>query len=358
MSLFEKHPKKTSFILIFILVIGIDLLAAALFTSTGIYKPQHEIEKLYRIKHENFHHTLASKITYPNARWGPNIYTINTNSLGFKDKKPRDISLKKSNERILIIGDSLTEGIGYEYRDTFAGIIDKKLKEKNIDVLNAGVSSYSPIIYLRKVQHLLDKGLEFNHLIVFLDISDIEDESTQYMFDANNNVIYQPNAKYLNPGNKIKQFFDEKTILISTIRKLIQKEKKEKTIKLEQALNLNRGLWSIKENVYNDYAEKGLKQANKHMTMLATLLKNKNIKLTLAVYPWPDQIFYKDLNSIQVSYWKKWAQKNNTAFINLFPIFINSTDPKEIIKKYYILGDVHWNKEGHKLVAKSVLPQL
>jgi hypothetical protein len=30
-------------------------------------------------------------------------------------------------------------------------------------------------------------------------------------------------------------------------------------------------------------------------------------------------------------------------------------DPKEVIRRYYIQGDIHWNEEGHRLVAGRLL---
>ena len=57
------------------------------------------------------------------------------------------------------------------------------MSSKKIEVLNAGVSSYSPIIYFKKIEYLIDKGFEFDELIVFIDISDIEDEATIYRSD-------------------------------------------------------------------------------------------------------------------------------------------------------------------------------
>ncbi len=360
MSVFEKHPRKTLSILLFIFIVGIDILAAAVFTSVGLYNPQYKTEQYYRVKHEVFHHTLAVNVSHSEAKWGPIGYKVNTNSLGFKDSKSREIPLQMDKKRILLIGDSFTEGIGYEYNDTFAGIIDKKLESKNIEILNAAVSSYSPIIYLRKTQYLINKGLEFDHLVVFIDISDIENEANQYIFDQNKNVISRSNAKDNGLDEKLKRFITEKTILLSNLRILIRKirTRNEKKKIFEHALNSNGSLWTINDDVYNAYAEKGLKLASKHMTMLADLLKKKNIKLTIAVYPWPDQIFNKDLKSKQVVFWNKWAKNHNVDFINLFPTFINATEPRKIIENYFILGDVHWNKEGHKLIAESVLSHL
>ena len=48
--------------------------------------------------------------------------------------------------------------------------------------------------------------------------------------------------------------------------------------------------------------------------------------------------------------------KNKCAnFINAFPLFMNDDDENIkknlIIRKYYQLGDIHFNAEGHKLIA-------
>jgi len=79
-----------------------------------------------------------------------------------------------------------------------------------------------------------------------------------------------------------------------------------------------------------------------------------NINLTIVVYPWPEQIFSKDLDSIQVNFWRKFCETHSISFINLFPYFINETDPQDVYNKYFINGDVHWNQEGHKLVAHNI----
>ena len=76
------------------------------------------------------------------------------------------------------MGDSFTEGGLLDYTDTFVGRIDSDLGEKKIEVLNAGVSSYSPIIYWRKIKYLIeDMKLKFDEVVVFIDISDPYDET-------------------------------------------------------------------------------------------------------------------------------------------------------------------------------------
>ncbi|HCW08657.1 MAG TPA: hypothetical protein DGG95_14960 [Cytophagales bacterium] len=74
--------------------------------------------------------------------------------------------------------------------------------------------------------------------------------------------------------------------------------------------------------------------------------------MTIAVYPWPYQVEKRDIDSKQVRFWKKFAKDRSIEFIDYFPHFIQSSPSEELIKKYYIAGDVHWSEEGNKLVAK------
>ena len=94
------------------------------------------------------------------------------------------------------------------------------------------------------------------------------------------------------------------------------------------------------------------------MDRLHDLLKAHGIKLTIAVYPWPQQIAYNDLESIQKTYWEEWCKKNDVPFINYFSYFVIGKTENErnaMINKYYMEGDCHWNKDGHQRVADIFL---
>jgi len=365
-SIFERYSKTTTFIIILLLVIILDILTANILSAVGLYRPQYKIDYYYRVKHDIYHHDLVKNIVHSDAQWGPMGYRVFTNSLGFKDRTARKVELETNTQRIVFIGDSFTEGVAYEYDDTFVGIIDTELQARNIEVLNAGVVSYSPIIYLRKVEYLLnDVGLKFDHLVLFLDISDIEDEAISYAYDNNGNVIESPtsNVEELNKfDERFKRFITEETILLSNLRIFIRNFKKSNTFlyktEKDDALNIFRAMWTHDDQAYEQYGRKGIQLAIKRMDKLSLLLKQHNIKLTIAVYPWPDQIVYGDLNSKQVTVWRGWAKKHAVGFINLFPAFITDEKAEEILRRYYIFGDAHWNKTGHELVAKRTLEYL
>ena len=113
--------------------------------------------------------------------------------------------------------------------------------------------------------------------------------------------------------------------------------------------------WSLNKQVFEKWGKKGLLLAEKNMLNLIDLCKENNIKINIVIYPWPIIIYHKDLENIQVSFWREFCEKNKITLINLYPDFINNTESKIIINKYFIINDVHWNKEGHKLIADKLM---
>lgn len=103
---------------------------------------------------------------------------INTNSLAFRDSEVRYVLKVAQSRRILLIGDSFTEGVGTEFENTFAGLLQRagQSRAEKVEFLNAAVSSYSPTLYYRKIKFLLDSGVTFDEVVVFSDISDVYDE--------------------------------------------------------------------------------------------------------------------------------------------------------------------------------------
>src|SRR5215475_8409307 len=121
-----------------------------------------ELRRGSRIAHRDYDHGFASKFE-GNEAWGELRYPVITNSLGFKDASTRDVPLKSSSRRVLVMGDSFAEGIGMRFEDSFAGLLQRAGQERDdkIEFLNAGVASYSPSIYYKKIKYLLDAGLQF-----------------------------------------------------------------------------------------------------------------------------------------------------------------------------------------------------
>lgn len=350
---------KIIFIIFFLIIID--------FSLSKIFKKKYTNQKKENnisIQHDIFHHHFLPNYTFTRHKGKNEQYTITTNSLGFRDFKKREVELKNKN-RIVIIGDSFAEGFLLEYENTFSGIIQKTFEEKGIDVLNAAISGYSPTIYFHKINYFIKKGLEFSHLVVFLDISDIEDEAIRYHYDTEQKKIvrlFSLNQKK-NYKQKIKEFLDENTFLIFKIIKTIDDkfEKKglqNKFLDFIVSDEYKTDKWTINKDIQNKY-KKGIDKSIQNIIDLKKLLDQNNIKLTIVVYPWITQIYSHDLDSLHVKLFKDLAKKNNFQFINLFPVFINEhfndMEFYDYINKFFIPFDIHYNENAAQLIAKEFI---
>ena len=177
-------PSKKYSLFLVVLSVVLILFLILDFTYSKFFTHQKNIN----ISHKIFHHHLLPNSKEMQGGNGYPKFKVITNSLGFRDSKVREIDLKKKN-RIVFIGDSFTFGALLDYEYTVPGLADIYFREKGIEVLNAGVSSYSPSIYYYKTKFFIEQGLKFSHLVVFIDISDIEDEAINYFVDEQNQSV-------------------------------------------------------------------------------------------------------------------------------------------------------------------------
>lgn len=357
-NFFERNPKKTIFILLFSVIIFLDWIF-------GLFLIPEDYNS-YRCPHPYYHHGFS-----PNKEsfsiWGDRKIPFLINSLGFKDFASRDIPLTTSKKRILFMGDSFTEGRGVTYDESFTGLINRKVDSSKIEVLNGAVSSYCPKLYYLKSKFLLEHvGLKIDELYLFIDISDIQDEILYENFEPNRIPLYRwflyKTKIFLKTHSfiyySIYNKFLLKKVSMEYDESIFPDLKNSYELLQTPEFGKNRVMWTLKKDTFNTWGRKGLKLAYMNIEKLYNLCNKHNINLTIVVYPWPEQIFSKDLDSIQVNFWQKFCQKYSIAYINLFPYFINQTDPQDIYNKYFINGDVHWNQEGHKLVANKLLAKM
>jgi len=313
-----------------------------------------------RIKDPIFHHTLSQNYEGFDT-WGNDRYRVCTNYLGFKDDCKR---LLQPGDKVdlAFIGDSFTEGIGLPYEDTFIGQIAKA--RPDLKVVNLGVSSYSPTIYFAKVKELLKGGFAFQELIVYVDISDIQDEAIAYKYDNDvvRDILPISDINRMQADEPVKDFFKQKFPLLNRSIRMI----KVRIKKLFGYQKINdhrevRSAWTY-NGAANGYGEAGVDAAilksQIMMDELYKLLNKNNIKLSIGVYPWPAQILYDQENSRQVQLWKNFCKDRCKNFYNSFPTFFafkKNYSTIEIVDKYFIPGDVHFNVSGANLIAKDFL---
>ena len=94
------------------------------------------------------------------------------------------------------------------------------------------------------------------------------------------------------------------------------------------------------------------------MNKIYYMLKKNNIKMSIAIYPWPQQLQNDKVNSKHVIMWEKFCKTKCNNFINYFPLLFREKEEKsflDVYKRYYFWNDVHFNAEGNKLISRKLI---
>ena len=134
-------------------------------------KPSH------RTFSEDYHHGFVP-LSSAEETYGPFAVKYFINSLGMRDRTNRYVTPGKPfGGRILLLGDSYTDGVGMEFEDTLAGRLSDRLVPAGVEVLNGGTASYCPTLLAARLDHWVRRdNLRFDLALVFVDISDVRDE--------------------------------------------------------------------------------------------------------------------------------------------------------------------------------------
>lgn len=370
MKIFNKR-----FFIFILIFLSIDFVTSKIFFKNlkswnlDLYKG-----KPWRIVSEQYHHDLSKYINVI-EKWGENSNNLITNSLGFRDFSKRQVSKINNKKRILLIGDSFIEGLGYDYEHTLAGLLQNYYGD-DYEILNSAVASYSPSIYYLKTKYLINEGYKFNKALIFLDLSDVIDEMhLELNFDGtlktpiknlnkfNIKKIIYAFGHFLRENFITFRFFsilsDQSEIFKNYLKdrhyasKLFNKDflkTSKKDLNLFRMITVKRGNW-IKNGKTFTAANEGLYKSEISLKKLFNLLNKNKVESYLIIYPWPSQIYHD--NSNYENFWNDFTSRENIKFINLHPYF-NGRNKEEIIYENFIKGDIHWNKKGTLLIFKAI----
>lgn len=327
----------------------------------------------FRIPDPVFHHALAPQVVQVD-RWGGVGYRLVTNSLGGRDAEPRVVPLNAERRRIAVIGDSFVEGVGYPFEQTFVGIVHDAMRQKDVEILNLGVSSYSPLLYWRKVQYMLEsKGLKFDELLVFVDPGDILNEALWYEMTPDGSVIsnIQSGINIEQRGGGVGDWLAVNSVigkLAFTVADRWRLHLRQKYISdaerkgdegsdSDTIVNARDASWTYDQHAWDKWGKTGLVRAVASLDRLRELTRRHGVSLTIAAYPWPGQVWRGQMDARHRLALQEWASANQAGFLDLYPAFL-SVPANQALQDWFIKGDVHWSAEGHRLVASKVLDYL
>jgi hypothetical protein len=329
----------------------------------------HDDETVYRIRDPKLHHTFAPMYSTQRAHWGGAFYELRTNSLGFKDATTRIVDRVPTRHRVVVLGDSFTEGLGLAWEETFVGRF--AALNPDIEVLNAAVGSYSPLLYLEKTKWILDQGYRFDEVIVYIDISDIADDGMVYERTPDGSIKGQ--GADLCPYNyvaeidagrhpiplfaMVKRKLAPALPVTYSIYRMVSAGSFKPRLEAYRPGFL-RGMWTIRPDLpcYGAGGVAGaIAKATANMDALAALLRARGIALSVGVYPWPEQLAYDSEESVQVRLWREWCGKAGCKkFFNHFPDLFAHARAAHGWSDMFIEGDIHFNALGSRLIAERL----
>jgi lysophospholipase L1-like esterase len=311
------------------------------------------------------HHKLAPN-TISKIDSEENRYVQRVNNIGTRG---RDVELNSAhtNLRILMLGDSFTMGKGVADDKTFSALLENSLRKqnKNVEVLNAGVDSYAPILsYLQLTGDL--KGLHPDLVVLNLDMSDLLQESA-----------YRKNATYNEQGEilriegrlrltlRIMRWINKNLYISRFIIFNLNKTSKKDAISIE-----NVTAQANKELLKHTLAEDTEDRTEQWNNIFDSILKIKkycaghNCEFLLTIYPWghqvsdaewvegrsvflPEKFHISDRSLDRVI---DFSRNNKVQLLNLFPAFRSYKGNS----KLYYSRDMHLTETGHKLVAQEL----
>lgn len=256
------------------------------------------------------------------------------------------------------------EGVGVDFQDTVFGLMQREYV--NVSFANLSAVSYSPSIYLMKVKDRLEQGYRPKHVIVFIDISDIQDDGTRSIRDGK--VVEIASRKQPIPSDRAGRGWLRVNFPMSyAIYKLARDFFNLRPPPFIYRDDFERGTWTLQHSTgYTSYGpggvNKALDKATHNMMALSDLLNVYGVKLSLVVYPWPSQILHDDLNnSKQESHWAEFCKIRCFSYTSLFgqtEMYVKARGKQNTVKDLFIDRDVHWNSTGSKFIFTHIEPAL
>jgi hypothetical protein len=303
-------------------------------------------------------------------------------SLGLRDTEfPAE---KPANTfRILMLGDSFTEGDGVNSNETFSKRLEFMLNSTITDyryhVINAGVGSYSPIleyIYLKRY------GLQLNPDLVVLnfDLSDIHDDiyyTSRAIFDENGAPVAVHPETEPQEGSwlrralvNVKDFFKEHAQLYNFIRIRISQSLDELTENGNHSGDIRVDKYAMLRENSQPPGDQGWTLSYKYILMIRDLLSARGIGFWVTVYPYGLQVSPREWNSGRrfwgfksdtlystkpQKYVEDFCKRNNIPVINMCDDFRKAS--RSVYPLYYDYNG-HWRAAGHELAAQILYREL
>jgi lysophospholipase L1-like esterase len=322
------------------------------------------------------HHKMQPH-TFSRFRARDYDYVQRVNNLGLRG---RDIepTKKPTSYRILMLGDSFTLGYGVADDETFSAVLERTLhakavtiKDRAVEVVNAGVGSYAPILeYLQLTKSLgrLDPDL----VVLNFDMSDLEQE-TAYRSAASrgaNGEILGINGVETGGrtplAERIRGWINRHLFITRLILHYVDiatgaagPPTIANTVTVLNPIVLMHTLAADTVDRTREWQD-----IFDSILRIRDYCRGRRIDLLLTVYPWGHQVNARewvpgrngmvasgaDISDRSLLTLSRFAAANDIELLDVFPAFRAYTGAEPL----YFKHDAHWTAQGHRLMAEQL----
>ena len=265
----------------------------------------------------------------------PNIKAIAFSKKVYTDKSGfripnENFKYDLKNSSVLILGDSVSFGVGVDESDSFVGLLRNKFN--NINFYNSSVSGYS----FKDYPHILKKNNNINKLnqtILFFTLNDISFEKTVLNIDEEFKK-YKSNTFLI----KLNIFLRNKSVFYMWLKGIVT--------------NPSVRHFNYIYPIYNE--EDAILKLKIEINKLKNSIDEKNNNLTFIILPYEFQTRKENCNEKYLkpqSELKNILKEENINFFDYSKNFCIHKNPKSLFLKF---DPVHLSKDGHYLVFNLI----
>jgi len=299
--------------------------------------------------------------------------SLHVNRYGLRGREP-EMPKRRDAYRIVMLGDSFTMGEGVSDDQTFSALLERSLSSRlsaRIEILNAGVDSYAPILsYLDLRENLL--RLEPDAVLLNLDMSDLLQE--QYyrslaVRGPGGEITAVPNPRL---SGRLTEWLDDwirRNLYFLRFVYLHLRQRLDPEESMEAAVQRRNGDLLAYTLNGDDVDRSGeWRDLFDSIVRIRQLCERRGILFFLTVYPWGHQVNGREWVPGR-TYWmsndatasdrvfekiRQECVENRIALIDTVPAFRTYHGDRLL----YFRHDMHWTPEGHRVMSEALLEQI
>ncbi|HET8625651.1 MAG TPA: SGNH/GDSL hydrolase family protein [Gemmatimonadales bacterium] len=308
-------------------------------------------------------------------------YTQRVNNLGLRGPDINPVK-RKTSYRILMLGDSFTMGLGVHDDETFSARLEQSLNAKGVtvegrtvEVLNAGVKSYAPILYFLQLTKRL-AGLSPDLVVLNLDMSDLAQETafrSEATYGSDGEVIAVSGRKdeRKRPASRrarIKAWINQHLYFTRLAVFYVEGAIGEPDVAKPTVENTFNVVTRI--TIWHTLAADTVDRTQEWRNLFDSIVRirdychRKRIEFLLTLYPWGHQVNDREwvpgrgmyipagaaVSDRSIHAVREFASQANIELLDVVPAFRSYEDTVPL----YFKHDAHWTPQGHRLMAEQL----